>query len=234
MVFLHLPASLTEEEQTLQAKYAKLRKKKKQVAALKSQVSGGAKTENDIKLTASVTINQSTVNPAKKLLAIGDAKEQAKKLIRLGTINLQHSNENKNRGEKSGGFKRSQGLERKLTGLDNARAGYQPFSATHGPGGGFDTGGEDMNPEPVEPPTKKVKNLYDSFVAARDREERGLNNDASEPMGSFKTDRRQGNTVYVFGYQVTEDLLKEAFASLGKIVNISMEVEKVCSFISKL
>lgn len=29
-----------------------------------------------------------------------------------------------------------------------ALSGYQPFSATHGPGGGFDTGGEDMNPEP--------------------------------------------------------------------------------------
>ena len=59
------------------------------------------------------------------------------------------------RTEKYGGFKRSQGLERKLTGIsgvgsgtDNAaKTSYQPFSATHGPGGGFDTGGEDMNPE---------------------------------------------------------------------------------------
>jgi len=42
-----------------------------------------------------------------------------------------------------------------LTGMD-ARAGYQPFSATHGPSGGFDTGGEDTNPEPPEPPVKKV------------------------------------------------------------------------------
>ncbi len=32
-----------------------------------------------------------------------------------------------------------------------------------------------MNPEPIEaPPAKKHKNLYDSFVTARDREERGL------------------------------------------------------------
>merc|ERR1711997_384651 len=155
------------------------------------------------------------------------------------------------RTEKAAGFKRSQGLERKLTtvggsvssmigssatGPDNAKAGYQPFSATHGPGGGFDTGGEDMNPEPVEPPAKKVKNLYDTFVAARDREERGLtNNDVSESLSSLKgsDSRRQGNTVYVFGYQITEELLKKAFASLGgKIVNISMEVEKNCGFIT--
>ena len=125
---------------------------------------------------------------------------------------------------------RSQGLERKLTGLENARAGYQPFSATHGPGGGFDMGGDDMNPEPVEPPTKKVKNLYESFVAARDREERGLPSETGESLSSLKTgdtgNRRQGNTVYVFGYQISEDLLKNAFNPLGKIVNISMEVEK--------
>ena len=220
MVFLHLPASLTEEEQMLQTKYAKLRKKK---AALKNHNS--AKNESDSKLSSSVTAP--TKNPNKKHIStVGDAKEQAKKLIRSGTINLQPSHKNDRGDVKAKGFKRSQGLERKLTGLDNARAGYQPFSATHGPGGGFDTGGEDMNPEPVEPPAKKVKNLYDTFVAARDREERGLANDVSESLSSLKTDnRRQGNTVYVFGYQITEELLKKAFASLGgKIVNISMEV----------
>ena len=218
MVFLHLPASLTEEEQMLQTKYAKLRKKK---AALKNHNS--AKNESDSKLSSSVTAP--TKNPNKKHIStVGDAKEQAKKLIRSGTINLQPSHKNDRGDVKAKGFKRSQGLERKLTGLDNARAGYQPFSATHGPGGGFDTGGEDMNPEPVEPAPKKVKNLYDTFVAARDREERGL--DVSESISSLKTDnRRQGNTVYVFGYQITEELLKKAFASLGgKIVNISMEV----------
>lgn len=230
MVFLHLPASLTEEEQMLQTKYAKLRKKK---AALKNHNS--SKSENSDRKLSNAT-NTPIANPNKKHIATtaGDAKELAKKLIRSGNIKLQPSSKAKVGDVKPGGFKRPQGLERKLTGLDNARAGYQPFSATHGPGGGFDTGGEDMNPEPVEPPAKKVKNLYDTFVAARDREERGLANDVSESMSSLKSDiRRQGNTVYVFGYQITEDLLKKAFASLGgKIVNISMEVEKNCGFLT--
>ena len=31
--------------------------------------------------------------------------------------------------------------------MDRAMSSYQPFSATHGPGGGFDTGGEDFEPE---------------------------------------------------------------------------------------
>ncbi len=223
MVFLHLPNSMTEEEQMLQSKYVKLRKKKKLVAALKNPTAN--KTETDIKLLSSSA--STTSGPSKKPLSTGDAKEQAKKLIRAGAINLQPSQE-KDRGEKSTGFKRSQGLERKLTGLDNARAGYQPFSATHGPGGGFDTGGEDLNVDPVEPPVKKVKNLYDTFVLARDREERGFAPDAAESTSSLKSDKpRQGNTVYVFGYQITEELLKKAFQPMGKIVNISMEVEKV-------
>ena len=63
--------------------------------------------------------------------------------------------------------------------------------------------------------------MYDSFVSARDREERGLGD-------RDKGDKpRQGNTVYVHGYSITEDLLRSTFTPNGKIVNISMEVEKV-------
>ena len=100
-----------------------------------------------------------------------------------------------------------------------------------------------MNPEPVEPPpAKKHKNLYDSFVTARDREERGLAavGDLPGSIGltsarSSNPDRpRHGNTVYVSGYHITEEILQSAFTPMGKIVNISMEVEKVktgiCSF----
>ena len=83
-----------------------------------------------------------------------DAKEAAKKLIRSGAIAAIQKSAERERTEKAAGFKRSQGLERKLTtvggsvssmigssatGPDNAKAGYQPFSATHGPGGGFET-----------------------------------------------------------------------------------------------
>lgn len=75
MVFLHIPNSLTEEEQMLQAKYAKLRKKKKQVAAFKNQ--GNAKPEIDQASKVS-----SLSNKTKKTLGGLDAKEQAKKMIR--------------------------------------------------------------------------------------------------------------------------------------------------------
>lgn len=235
MVFLHFPSSLTEEEQMLQSKYAKLGKKKKRLA--QRTASGKTETQTDKLIMPSSSSQLKKSSPLNNKDAKDAAKEAAKKLLRAGSININPTTE-RDRGEKSAGFKRSQGLERKLTGLDNARAGYQPFSATHGPGGGFDTGGEDMNPEPVEPPpTKKVKNLYDSFVAARDREERGLDHHHPSAVGSRNSSekagsRHGGNTIYVFGYQITEELLKSAFGQMGKIVNISMEVEKNCGFVT--
>lgn len=262
--------------------YAKLRKKKKQLAEAKNNAAktgtgstgtltdtssekpldrvGGRERNNSTGLNAPLAPNTSTTPK--------DAKEAAKKLIRSGAIAAIQKSAERERTEKAAGFKRSQGLERKLTtvggsvssmigsstsGPDNAKAGYQPFSATHGPGGGFDTGGEDMNPEPPPeaPPAKKTKNLYESFVHARDREERGLAPKGEKPGSSGllgntmkKGDdmlkggandgpgQRQGNTIYVHGYNITEDLLRVTFGSCGKIVNISMEVEKNCGFIT--
>ena len=54
---------------------------------------------------------------------------------------------------------------------------------------------------PIQSP--KVKNLYESFVSARDREERGLTEKTKN------SDRpRTGNTVHVFGYSITEDIIR--------------------------
>ena len=65
-----------------------------------------------------------------------------------------------------------------MNGMDRALSSYQPFLATHGPGDGFDTGGEDFEPEIPEAMQKtKQKNLYENFVKERDREERGLVDD---------------------------------------------------------
>merc|ERR1719347_665055 len=124
------------------------------------------------------------------------------------------------------GFKRSMGFERKLNGMDRAMSNYQPFSATHGPGGGFDTGGEDFEPEIPEAMQKtKQKNLYENFVKERDREERGLVEDKQAKP-------RIGHTVYVYGYGISEEMLRNTFLQYGQIVNISMEVEKNCGFIT--
>ena len=62
-------------------------------------------------------------------------------------------------------------------------------------------------------------------MTARDREERGLTEKKE------KTDKpRVGNTIFVQGFQITEDLLRKAFMNCGLIINISMEVEKELVF----
>lgn len=103
------------------------------------------------------------------------------------------------------------GLERKLI-SDKTVSGYQPFSAVQSEEG-------PDNPENKPP---RIKNLYDTFATARDREERGLTEKARE-----KPEKpRQGNTIYVSGYKITEEFLKKHFTTIGNIVNISMEIEK--------
>jgi negative elongation factor E len=68
--------------------------------------------------------------------------------------------------------------------------------------------------------------LYESFVSARDREERGLTEIKETGGRPEQAKPRQGNTIYVYGYKITEDILKTAFQPFGKIVNVSMEIEK--------
>jgi len=207
---IHFPNKLTEEEQALMSKYAKLRRKKKQLADITKPKQEPEK------------------NIRKKPSESKDANEVAKKLIKTGAIRaiVSSINKEKEKDEKlNSGFKRSQGFERKQN-QDRAMSNYQPFSATHGPGGGFDTGGEDFEPDISDEQKKtKQKNLYETFVKERDIEERGLSTeDKNKP--------RQGHTVYVYGYGVTEDILKNQFTPYGPIVNISMEVEKNCGFIT--
>ena len=193
---LHFPSKLTEEEEQLQSKYAKLRRKKKQL--------------QDV----SKPKQEPEHNKIKKPSEAKDAKEVAKKLLKTGAIKAIKKSLEKEKAKDEkvihslsqllyclnlfqtqniGGFKRSKGLERKLNGMDRALSSYQPFSATHGPGGGFDTGGEDFEPEIPEAMQKtKQKNLYENFVKERDREERGLVEDKQVALlDTFEDESRQ-------------------------------------------
>ncbi|XP_071445948.1 negative elongation factor E [Hetaerina americana] len=150
--------------------------------------------------------------PPKRPAEARDAREVAKKLLKSGAISAITKTPSKT---DQVGFKRPRGMKRKLSGSKRTVSGYQPFSATH--------------PEDNEPDTRpKMKNLYESFVSARDREERGLTDNRDG-----RSDKpRQGNTIFVSGYKITEDFLKKAFSSFGNIVNISMEIEKNRGFIT--
>ena len=53
----------------------------------------------------------------------------------------------------------------------------------------------------------------------------------SFPVGERRFDRsreppKKGNTVYVFGLGITEEILSRVFSKIGKVLNIHMEKEK--------
>lgn len=58
-----------------------------------------------------------------------DAREVAKKLLKSGAISAIPKPSEKH---ETAGFKRPQGLERKLSSSDRAPTGFQPFSASQG------------------------------------------------------------------------------------------------------
>nr|CAG4643551.1 EOG090X0F8Z [Ilyocryptus agilis] len=219
MVYLHFPSNLTEEELMLQAKYQKLKKKKKALQALKAPKLEPEKT------------------PALKRPAEArDAREVAKKLLKSGAIPAIPKPSEKT---ETAGFKRSRGLERKLSSSDrgtSAPSGFQPFSASQGM---VISSNEELNHQEGTAKSKgsKVPNLYENFVTSRDSssaETSSKQETLSSPTSSpTKPERpKTGHTIYVFGYSITEDILKKAFQSFGNVVNISMEIEKNCGFVT--
>ncbi|XP_015586315.1 negative elongation factor E [Cephus cinctus] len=197
MVYLHFPSNLTEEELMLQAKYNKLKRKKKALQDLKTP-----KPEPE-------RIPQVPKRPTEAR----DAREVAKKLIKSGVITAPKTPK---RPEQS--FKRPRGLERKLNSTEKTVCSYQPFSATQP---------EEDEADAARP---RVKDLYDSFVSAREQEDRTVTDKQTPTKQEIKP--RVGNTIFVCGYKISEDFLKKHFHTFGSIVNISMEVEKNRGFIT--
>ena len=136
-----------------------------------------------------------------------DAREVAKKLIKSGVITAPKTPK---RAEQA--FKRPRGLERKLNSTEKTISSYQPFSASQ------------PEEDEAEAPRPRVKDLYDSFVSAQDTEDRGTAEKPAPAKPEAKS--RGGNTIFVFGYKISEDFLKKHFQTFGNILNISMEAEK--------
>lgn len=112
MVFITLPPNLTEEEEILQQKFAKLKKKRKALAALKTPKSEKQDTSSE-----------SVKRPAD---AAADATEQAKKLIKLGAIRVEPDRREQQT------FKRT----KRQKDIEKQSVGFQPFSQS---GAGEDT-----------------------------------------------------------------------------------------------
>ncbi|EDW93146.1 negative elongation factor E [Drosophila teissieri] len=205
MVYIHFPSNLTEEEQMLQAKYQKLKKKKKALQAHKAP-----KPEPESSLTL------------KRPTDARDAREVARKLIKSGAIPAIQ----KQTKQDQTSFKRPKGQERaKRSTSETSVASYQPFSSTQN-----DVAQETIISEIIKEEPRR-QNLYQHFATERDREERGM--PEKVPMDTAQPEKpRAGNTIFVSGNKVTEDFLKKTFNDYGTIVNVSMEIEKSRGFVS--
>ncbi|XP_076313943.1 negative elongation factor E isoform X2 [Tachypleus tridentatus] len=206
MVYLHFPSQFTEEEEMLQKKYQKLKRKKKALLQLKTPKQEPPAVQNPVKCTPEV----------KK-----DAKEVAKKLLKSGAIQAIKV-ENKERQ----GFKRSKASERKRS----TSIHYQSF--------GSSSGLEEENTDRMKGVSNNsrpaMKSLFESFVSSREIEEHENKEERDhERDRDGRNERpRQGNTIYVNGFNVTEEILRNGFAPFGNIMNISMELDKNCGFVT--
>ncbi|XP_077554151.1 negative elongation factor E [Haemaphysalis longicornis] len=211
MVYLHFPSQFTEEEDMLQKKYQKLKRKKKALQQNKTPKPEPPPVQTTLRR------GHDQVSESKP-----DAKEVAKKLLKSGAISAIKV-ENKERH----GFKRSKASERKRSLNDRPGGiGYQPYAANHPMEEDSD------NPGPTTPTSRPaVKSLYESFVSAGNLDEDDPKHFES-PRDPATEKPRQKNTLYVHGAGVSEDLLRAAFAPFGALLNISMELDKNCGFVT--
>lgn len=202
MALLHFPSALSEEEEMLKQTFAKLKRKKKQLASLKTAAQNQEKeTNHHNKIVKKPVAAPVSMNAADK------ATEQAKKLVQSGAIKVTELKE-------KSGFKRSKTLEKKKEAEKPAPpVGFQPFMSF--------TGEEE---EDRGPPSKRMKGLGESFVSAGygnrsyDRPER-------EPP-------KKGNTIFVHGYTINEEMMRSTFSRFGRIVKIKLERERNNAFIT--
>ncbi|XP_063700665.1 negative elongation factor E [Culicoides brevitarsis] len=205
MVYITFPNNLTEEELMLQAKYQKLKKKKKALQILKVP-------------------KQEVEKPKLNIKRAEGAREVARKLLKSGAVAIKPVK------QEQVSFKRPKNQERKKAASDMSPvAAYQPFSASTSDsdhGARKEAASEKMDTTEGASGAARYQNLYQHFASERDKEERGVSDKAETK------DKRTGNTIYVSGNKISEDYLRKHFSDFGQILNISMETEKYRGFIT--
>ncbi|XP_054156453.1 negative elongation factor E-like [Oppia nitens] len=213
MVFIQLPTQLTDEEQMLQRKYQKLKRKKKALQALRAPKPEAQPIQQPIKRTSESGT---------------DAKEVAKKLLKLGKIHAIKQPLAKDR--QASGFKRSVSLERKRGVGSDRPGGYQPFNQSQSI--------DDDNAPLENIVSNRVKPLYETFISSRDPETIAREETVREKRRDGKANYvnrdtpQTGNTIYVHGIGINEPTLRTGFSMFGNIMNITVEVDKNCGFVT--
>lgn len=154
-------------------------------------------------------------------------------------------------------FKRPKGQERNKRPALSEAAPYQPFSSSH-----TDVPGDpapEQEPKRVQdlyqdyatkrdrgergqlPPTATASNPFSAASTSPPTTPNAADAKPAAADGTSAGDKtakpaadkpKTGNTIYVSGNRLTEDFLHKHFDAFGKIVNISMEIEKGRGFIT--
>uniref|UniRef100_A0A069DRX1 Negative elongation factor E n=1 Tax=Panstrongylus megistus TaxID=65343 RepID=A0A069DRX1_9HEMI len=257
MVFLHFSSNLTEEETMLQAKYEKLKRKKKALQTLKAPVR-----------------EPERLTPVKRPQTEGrDAREIAQKLIKSGAI---AAIKKQNKRDETTGFKRPGGG--RSSGVERARSenrGHHPFFNPNSVSAAANKAGVDTklydrltpstrDPDYPPPPTR-TQNTQKSNINISNNNNNNNNNNSnnnssnnnsnssnnnnnnnsnsnttsqenvrtpSPSSGGASSPVTGGNTLFVQGYKINTQLLKKTFSDYGNILNISMESDKDRGFVT--
>lgn len=226
-------SKLTEEEEFLKKKYVILRKSKKKFQQLRmkrkqkdkddaengpckaKQKKGLIKSTSDgiVPLLGNKSTgltNVTTANAAKNT-------EAAKMLIKSGVIQLKPENRTT--------FKRSVKLAKKKKDQDDSgvKLVFQPFS----PGGNASSDQLSSKKETNSKESFPEKLPYKIFPSHRENQNRFKKGKKFE-----RHPPKKGNTIYVHGCDLSDDLLQENFEQFGLIVNINVEQNKKSGFVT--
>ncbi|EPY85402.1 negative elongation factor E-like protein [Camelus ferus] len=244
---LVIPPGLSEEEEALQKKFNKLKKKKKALLALKKQSSSSTASQGGVKRSLS---EQPVVDTA-------TATEQAKQLVKSGAISAIKA-ETKNSGFKrsrtlegklkdpeKGPVPTFQPFQRSVSADDDLQESsrrpqrkslYESFVSSS-------DRLRELGPDGEE---AEVSGAGDGPPRSFDwgYEERGGARSSASPPRSRSRDRsrsdsfperrapRKGNTLYVYGEDMTPTLLRGAFSPFGNIIDLSMDPPRNCAFVT--
>jgi len=257
MVYLHFPSNLTDEEIMLQNKYAKLRKKKK---ALQDFQSPKIEPEKINPLKRALEPKDAK-ELAKKLVLSGKIsvpiKPSANKTLFKRPLGLERKL-NEGRSPGPGGFSPAPGDSPSggMTPFPGSSSPapsfhFEPFtpSTPSEPSPGtsssfnkspFGGGGNSRFSGPI-PRTKKFTTA--AIIPPYNFKEPGTGVIKEFPVtikkefggGSGSGGPKQGHTIHIRGKgpaTLTETLCREVFGKIGSIVNITMEMERSCAFVT--
>ncbi|XP_075774380.1 negative elongation factor E-like [Pelodiscus sinensis] len=251
---LVLPPGLTEQEEALQKKFAKLKKKKKALLALKKQQSSTSQaSQGGIKRSISdqPAVDTATATEQAKMLVKTGAISAIKAENKNSGFKRSRTLEGKLKDPEKGPAPTFQPFQRSMSAEDEGQQSRRPQRKSLYES--FVSSSErlrdpEKEPEEERDPEREREREPERAEGLRtfewdyDREherdhsrERDRERDGGFRRSDSFPDRRaprKGNTVYVYGTDMTQSLLRGAFSPFGTIIDLSMDNPRNCAFVT--